>query len=123
MILEWTLGETVIETITNTNTMYSQGFHQPIIEVERYLILKDDDLQIFPNPVNVYLNIKMLSDIDSHLDFNIYDSYGRSIKQTLDGILIDNTVKLDVNDLPSGIYVLRISNAEGDLKSYKFIKR
>jgi len=123
LILEWTLGETIIETIASKNTMYSQGFHQPIIEVDSYLILNDNDLMIFPNPVKNYLNIRMLSNIDSHFDFKIYDSYGRSIKHSLEGFLIDNTVQLDVNDLPSGIYFLRISNTEGDLKSYKFIKR
>ncbi len=33
MVLDWTLGELVVETATSPDRLYTQGFHQPLLQV------------------------------------------------------------------------------------------
>ncbi|HSU51599.1 MAG TPA: hypothetical protein VLJ41_13435 [Segetibacter sp.] len=33
--LEWTLGERAIESVSTSSSLYTQGFHQPLLEVQR----------------------------------------------------------------------------------------
>ena len=58
--LEWTLGESFIETLTKEDVIITQGFQQSynsrLLEINEYAI----HIQIFPNPaisdINVYID-------------------------------------------------------------------
>ena len=38
--LEWTLGEAVIETVSLSDRIYTQGFHQPMLVVDVYWLIR-----------------------------------------------------------------------------------
>lgn len=122
MVLEWTLGESFIETITTKSTMFTQGFIQPYLESSKAIVQLVDDILIFPNPVDTHLNLKLLSDNDSNLSIDIYNVNGRIIKQFESGFSLSKTMQMDIADLPSGILIVRISDTTGVIKTHKIIK-
>jgi hypothetical protein len=64
MQVEWTLGETAIESVTNKDRLYTQGFHQPLIVLSRKNeIVIEDDIKITaaPNPVEHILTVSFWS--------------------------------------------------------------
>ncbi len=84
------------------------------------LVIKDDKIMVFPNPVTSQLNIR----VDGTADFSswqILDMSGRLIKK---GNFSDySTPKIiNVNDLKTGNYLLRLSG-ERSTASKSFIKK
>jgi len=122
MILEWTLGESAIETISAKNTLYSQGFIQPYVESAKAFGQMVDEILIFPNPVKAHLNVKLLSSSNSLVTIDIYNVNGRIMKQFDHGFTLSETIRLDIADLPSGIYFVRITDMTHVIKSQKIIK-
>jgi hypothetical protein len=61
-------------------------------------------LTIFPNPANTIINV------DCKKDFQIYSSTGQLVKQRSQA-----TTQINISDLPSGIYILKIDNQIGRL--------
>lgn len=78
-----------------------------------------NQIEIFPNPVIDYLSIKFLSGFNYNTKLNIYTINGMLIKQYM---MPKNTneIKVDMNELREGLYLLRI---EGINKNYKIIKQ
>jgi hypothetical protein len=65
---------------------------------------KPGELNIFPNPVNDLLNIASKSNLKGKA-YTIFNSEG---KVFLKGMITDNTYSIDMNNLKSGIYFLKI---------------
>lgn len=122
MILEWTLGENSVETLSQKDRIYSQGFHQPLMD--RILDTKSlpDDVFIYPNPVKTLLNIQILQASQKLLNVDMYDVQGRLVKHTTTAFMADKKVTLSVEDLPTGIYILQLTDSEGTMISHKIIK-
>jgi hypothetical protein len=74
--------------------------------------LLDDAIAIYPNPVEKTLKIKSKLSINA---IEIFDSNGRMIKN------MSNQKEIDVENLASGIYFLKIYVNE-KVKNLKFIK-
>ncbi|MBK9721020.1 MAG: T9SS type A sorting domain-containing protein [Saprospiraceae bacterium] len=75
------------------------------------------DLSIYPNPLNTELNI--LDDFSLFNSFEIYNSGGRFIKR---GKLEVKLTRIDLNDLASGCYFIKLSSKSGYNFPYKFLK-
>lgn len=124
MTLEWILGENNIETINQQNEIYTQGFLQPNIssrlEIQNYLL--DFDIIISPNPVNSIFNIYINEKVDSQLLISLYDINGKLIKK-ISSFNNDTILEINVIELSSGIYVLKVTDTEGSfLETHKIIK-
>ena len=65
--LEWTLGEVAIQTIRSPGNVFTEGFHQPLLEVsevveeqvKELLVLEGYDITVAPNPVRSLLELKI----------------------------------------------------------------
>ncbi len=122
--LEWTLGESFIETVNHQNEIYTQGFHQPFLN--NRLELQDQsfdfDILISPNPVYSHINISVITSVNSQLIISLYDIYGRYIKQ-ISAFTTDSLIDMNVDGLSSGAYILKISDIEGSInQTHKIIK-
>ena len=73
----------------------------------------DDDLQVFPNPAENYLEV-VFENSNYEIPFVITDLLGQIV---LKGVLLENNNKVDVSLLTNGIYVIMI----GDLSAKKII--
>lgn len=128
--LEWTLGETVIESSKTANKHYTQGFHQTYLKVfsanNEGLVL-DYNMTVFPNPVEGTLEIKILNENSPHdnigkIDLFLIDIRGLqiSIQKINDK---SGSTFLDMTALPSGTYFLKAQKENGLLlKSFKIVK-
>ncbi len=127
LVLEWTVGETAIETVSSSSSLYTQGFHQPSLEVQRTgaangsLIMKNI-VHVFPNPTTSVLNIQLDKIPEVPLLVTVVDANGR--------VLINNNfppksnvLKINVSRFPQGTYFLRITDIKGSTRGeYKVIK-
>lgn len=62
----------------------------------------DTQIKIFPNPFNETINIELPEWIDKKTEVKLMDIAGKLVKSWK----IDNTIKLDLKDVPEGVYLL-----------------
>lgn len=126
-MLNWTLGEIVGNTFTQATVILTQGFQQNFLEMQ--VNVKEiekttvDGFSIFPVPAQDILYL--LINEPSKDDYLIEVINARGLK-----VLIfrspANTIteKIDVSNLPTGVYMLRIIKPQGKLiKTIKFVKQ
>jgi len=87
-----------------------------ILKVAVNEYLTDKSILIYPNPVHNQLQIKNYELQEGDI-IEIYDVFGRVIKAGYAPFL-PNEPTIDVSQLPSGIYILKIGNYQG-----KFVKQ
>ena len=129
--LSWTIGEPVIETVSNTNNIITQGFHQTNYEVTSVSDNPDlgFNISVFPNPVSNTLQISISSLVDnSTLKIELMDIMGKTlIKERLSTPPLGGTgggfYQLNLSGYAPGSYFLRITTEKGELiNSYKIQK-
>ena len=76
------------------------------------LILTEPVVFIYPNPTAATIYIEKVT--TSELNYEIYSPTG---KQLLQGVLMDQIASIDLQELPQGIYFLRINN-----ENYRILK-
>ena len=124
LVFEWTLGENLSETIWLSNQIYTQGFHQPYLipsqedEIFNYF----DPIRIFPNPVYSTLHVNLQQNNLLPKAFEFFDSSGRKIKSlNVSGSISETSI--NVLGLSSGIYILKISNVNGEIvNTFRVVK-
>ncbi len=117
--IDFTVGEVVIETVSNGTNTLTQGFHQTLLEVVGLEdLLPDLEVSIFPNPTDELVTIEV-SDFHS-LNYQLIDQTGRLIDQDE---LKSSQTQLNVSKLPAGMYTLLLMvNESGTAKTYQVIK-
>lgn len=73
---------------------------------------------IFPNPAIDYISISRLGSGGYPIAANIYNHKGQRIREYL---IEDPTRRLELGDLPSGVYFLRVPDAKGT-QTQRFVK-
>lgn len=121
LIQEWTLGEIMVETFSNSNLQLGQGFHQGYPDVGDFAYEAPGltiDIQVLPNPVSFQLSI--FTDAQEPLDFQMMDLTGRVVlQQNISG----SEAIIDVSALPGALYFLRVLNQKGLLlKTFRILK-
>lgn len=123
--LSFTIGEPVIETVSNTNNIITQGFHQTSYDITS--IKENPDLgyeiSVFPNPVDNTLQVNINGTVDnSTLKIELMDITGKILtNEKIAGTII--TYQLNMKEYASGSYFLRITNEKKQLiNSFKIQK-
>ena len=81
-----------------------------------------DALELWPNPVSDAINISLIASHSSRLQLSVLDLNGRLVSSTSNAIATgSNRFSLPVNDLESGMYLLRISDGN-NVVSRRFVK-
>jgi hypothetical protein len=117
--IDFTIGEVVTATLTNTNNILTQGFHQTNLSV---LAVDDFDInfqaRVFPNPTQNVLQLDIQN--FSGLNYKLYDIQGRQL--SISKIDKKNTV-INTAQYAKGMYLLVILNENKQkLKTYRIIK-
>jgi len=114
--LSWTIGEPVIETVSNSNNSLTQGFQQASYSVTG--IKKSEDLsfqiKVFPNPASDLLNVAFITKEKPSVLIELFDLNGK--------ILFDEQVEsthlnkqINFTHYTPGTYFLRIRETSGKL--------
>jgi hypothetical protein len=82
--------------------------------------LMEGSYKLFPNPANSEINILSLVN-SNYLNIEIHDLTGRLVK--IENSRTSNNTTLDVSDLNSGNYIIKITDNNGKVESLKMIKR
>jgi hypothetical protein len=114
-----TVGEVVIETVSNSTNVLTQGFHQPDLAVSGIQDLSPDiSVSVYPNPTISCLTIDM-EQVDDNVLVEIMDANGKTVHESS----VNSKTVIDVDHLASGIYFLNLRNAQNQLlKSFKVQK-
>lgn len=82
--------------------------------------LTPPEMELFPNPANNQLNIKVAG-INGDAWIQILDMSGKQIRIEKVAIQQDGTLTRDISELGAGMYMLRLVNEKGSIKK-KFVK-
>lgn len=122
VMLDWTIGEPVIETLTNTSAILTQGFHQSKLIVTKVEpVLKPEvNLTVYPNPVLWDLKIEFTSFEIKNWEYQLSDATGKLLKKKK----LENQLEyIDMIIYPSGVYFLKVFEKEKSLsQTFKILK-
>lgn len=124
MTLEWTLGESVVETHQATDRLYTQGFHQPTLHVTEQLVGSDAgyEFMVAPNPVSSHLTVTAKHVREVPLQLQLTDMTGRQFALPYLPATAES-MQVDMARFPAGTYLLHIGTDAGPtLKTYKVVK-
>lgn len=118
--LDWTLGESVTSSLTNSSNQLTQGFHQgnlTITSVENFDTAFE--LTIFPNPAVDLVQIQFEKANENNL-IELYTSAGKLLLTQSSGA---NTLcQVDMSKYESGTYLVKIYNKNTQGRSYRIVK-
>lgn len=119
--IAYSIGEPVTTTASAGSAILTQGFEQPWADVSTVIAPTGEDnsaITIYPNPVREELNIA-LGRIAKSERFDLYDAEGKLVRT---GTIISDRSIIDMNDVASGSYALRIVHVDATvLGTYKII--
>lgn len=134
--LDWTLGEPAVATFATPSGVWTEGFQQPSLRVERLdrgLSLPENgtaligadrnsyDIRVFPNPVNTQLTVQLQSTAEQDLVLRFFDAQGKLLSNEIIGT--PSATAFDVSRYPDGIYLLAFSTREGLLvQTFRIVK-
>jgi len=127
IILEWTVGEPAIETVSTSSALYTQGFHQPVLHVQKLTTGKEvaslqNKILVHPNPATSVINVQLDKPFGSELILSLIDAEGKQVSNNRLPAH-SSLLKLNICRLSSGVYILRITDAKGSAQNdYKIIK-
>lgn len=104
--LDFSLGETVTATLTQSPYILSQGFHQPGTVQHTSVSAISVDWKLYPNPAQDFL-LWTRSGAEAAAYFEIMDSSGRVL---LSGWAFDPEFTIDITHLMNGIYIFQNKN-------------
>ena len=108
VIMDYTLGEIVVETHTNSSTVLTQGFHQGDLKVHTGIVNIDIQTKVYPNPTTNFLIIELEENVNA--DILVYDINGKIVIK--DRLNNEQQKQLDFGFLKQGNYLLHINIAD-----------
>ena len=106
--MDYTLGEIVVETQTNSTTILTQGFHQGVLKVSTQVENIAFKTKVYPNPASDYLIIELEQSVNA--DILVYDINGKLVIK--DKLNDEQQKQLDFSFLNTGNYILNINIAD-----------
>jgi hypothetical protein len=120
--ISYTIGEGIAQTLSKGDKTLTQGFHQTTISVSIVSVIKDlgFSVSVFPNPASDELTLKLDTEKVTGLQYLLFDPNGKLISQKN---LISSETKIHVDQLATGLYILKLQSGSKELKTFKFIKQ
>jgi hypothetical protein len=114
-MLQTSIGELMVETYSGGSNIITQGFLQhdqfPLnIEIQE---ATSGNIKVFPNPVNSLLNIEFSFSDPGTFSVDLFDLLGKHQQMQGHTEKTTSSIKLDLGNIPAGIYFLRISSSNG----------
>ena len=124
--VSYTVGQMVYSTNSGINGSMAEGVQQPF-EISEVIGIKEakinnPEISVFPNPTNDFLTLKI--DVSTPLNirflyYQIYDINGKLLESKK---LADYETTISTANLVSGIYFLKITDENKEIKTFKIVK-
>lgn len=126
MQVDYTVGEMITATVSNTGNILTQGFQQPgflFTGVETFSET-ETDISYYPNPCTDQLYIRFNNPDESSLKAELFDVTGRRLiaKDFAVSSRIPATLTFDMSPVATGTYYIRLSSESRQLSNFKVIK-
>lgn len=118
----FSVGQTDYITATNNDGTVSQGLQQPF---EIFVIVGIEETNInlsasvYPNPSSTRFSLRIDGDKLEGYSYELYDESGKLIIRKT---IVGNETNLDMTDLTSSKYFLKVHNNSKEIKTFKIIK-
>lgn len=120
--VSYSVGQIVYTNNAGVNGAISQGIQQPYeISITTGTERKEINLfySVYPNPTTDFLTMKLNILDFSTYSFELFDKNGRIIKSNK---ITNSEISISMNGLVPNTYILKISNKNKEVKSFKIIK-
>ncbi len=118
----YSVGQIIYATNIGTNGLVAQGVQQPYT-ISTVLGIEEDPIKLdftaYPNPTINFLTLNVGKAELSSLSFQLYDLRGILIESRK---ILNSTETISMENLTSGMYFLKVTNNNKDLKTFKIIK-
>jgi hypothetical protein len=84
--------------------------------------IEEVTVKLYPNPATDVLNVSLPAFDSREVQISLFDVTGNTVKNGVNPI-IDNGVSLNVQTVPAGLYLLRVSQADGKSITKKVVIR
>jgi hypothetical protein len=119
--VQWTLGEVMVETYSNSSYSVTQGFHQSFITGTGINSFGTTSLNIFPNPTSQSISVTFNRSAEIYLIL-LTDITGK-ILQSKEYSNADQFLEFDLKNYSNGIYILKVSEVKANFNQcYRIIK-
>ena len=142
IMLEYTVGEPFVKTLSSANNKITQGFHQPTITVTRLMNgeeipeatadveertttgqsqnFESFKVEVFPNPATEYVKVRLEESSPSECYLFLSDASGKLINTMR---LTETETTLDFTRIATGNYILVVKTADGTVnESFRVAK-
>ncbi len=120
--LSYSVGQLVFNTNSGSNGSVTQGVQQPY-EIFEVLGVEEIDVAIslyaYPNPTTDFITLKVENRDKNELSYQIFDIGGRLLA---DKKVLGNETNIQVSQLVSATYFLKIFQNNKEVKTFKIIK-
>lgn len=118
----FSVGQVTYTYVSGSNGSVGQGVQQAF---EIFALGVDDFpninlvMMVYPNPVTSLLNLKIENLATADLEYQLYDIQGKLISNKK---IIQQETQIDMGNLASAIYFLKILDNSEPIKTFKIIK-
>jgi|GEM_PF-1031445 len=124
LTMDWSAGECMTETYEQSEIILAQGFHQGSKNQETAVFEMVDmsgKISVYPNPVHDNMNIVLDNEcLKNTVSYTIVNEGGQL---KLEGNNLAKTNEINIQQLPSGLYILNILSGKKIMQSFKIIKK
>jgi len=122
--VSYSIGQIINSTYTGSNGSVSSGVQQPY-EISVLNELNNPFLitlkcNIYPNPTSDFIILSTENIDNKKISYMLFDSEGRLLIQQE---LIANETSIDMSNLTSSVYFLKVSDGLQRIKTFKIIKK
>ena len=118
--ISWSLGEPIIETISDGTNILTQGFQQTKLSASEIFSINSDiiNIKLFPNPTENFIYLKTSE--FKNLNYRISDINGKILKE---GNIISEITEISVSKFPAAVYFFKIIKNKETIKIYQIVKQ
>jgi hypothetical protein len=118
----YSVGQIVYTTHTGTTGSVAQGVQQPYeiyveLGIENSFI--ELDVSAYPNPTTHYLTLHIGNTLSENLHFELCDLGGKILERRK---ISNSTETINMENLATAAYFLKVSNANNQIKIFKITK-
>jgi hypothetical protein len=120
--VSFSVGQIAYTTAFGSTGSVSQGVQQPY---EIFTLGVDDfpnislTMAVYPNPTTSWVNLKIENFTEENLEYQLYDLQGKLISNRK---ITQDVTQIDMSNLATAIYFLKIFNSNAPIKTFKIIK-
>jgi len=121
--VSFSVGQPMYQTHTGSNGSAAEGVQQPF-EISVLSVLEGVTginllLQAYPNPTTNFITLDIVDYEISNLTYQLYDIQGKIIQNQQ---IISSKTNIEMSNLVSSTYIIRVMQKNRELKSFKIIK-